>query len=244
MDNDILIKNTIREYLNIISNTNYSLTLEKLKTIKFTNKNHFHILCEELTNRSMNDAIASKGIEITNNENYISEINTEIVKEFCKFYIKVSDDTGEVQTIKFLKVITSYCQKIFLDFLDETKPLDENNKHRIENYKGFMNFMGLLYKKKIIKDKIIFVCMSSVINSIFDGKIKKYECDNLLSGYNRVLNQILLTNDDDNKSFISSIIELSNIIIEKNSKNEKISNINILSLKNNIDKLSKKIEIT
>ena len=242
--NDILIKNTIREYLNIISNTNYSLTLEKLKTIKFTNKNHFYILCEELTNRSMNDAIASKGIEITNNENYISEINTEIIKEFCKFYIKVSDDTGEIQTIKFLKVITSYCQKIFLDFLDETKPLDENNKHRIENYKGFMNFMGLLYKKKIIKDKIIFVCMSSVINSIFDGKIKKYECDNLLNGYIRVLNQILLTDDDDNKSFISSIIELSNIIIEKNSKNEKISNINILSLKNNIDKLLEKIEIT
>lgn len=240
--NDILIKNTIREYLNIISKSNYEIILDKLKTIKFTNKNHFQILCEELTNRSMNDSIASKGIDLTNDNNYISEINTEIVKEFCKFYIKVSEENGESHTIKFLKVITSYCQKTFLDFLDDTKPLDENNKHRIQNYKGFMNFMGLLYKKNIIKDKIIFVCMSSIINFIFDGKINKYECDNFIGGYIRLLNQILLSidynnDDNDNKSFIKSVLELSNIVIEKNIKNEKISNIHILSLSNYIEKI-------
>ena len=139
--NDILLKTNIRDLLNKISSNNYEEYIDKLKNIKYENKHHFTMLAQEIVDRSMNDPVAYNGFTPTSSDTYISDINADIAKEFCQLAI---DPTGCGENIEFKKILTTMCQKQFADFIDESKKLDLNNKHRVDNYKGFMNLLGLL----------------------------------------------------------------------------------------------------
>ena len=69
--------------------------------------------------------------------------------------------------------------------------MDQNNQHRVNNYKGFMNLMGLLYAKKCFKQEIISKCLTKVCAIIVNDGLIAEECDNYFTGFERLSSQVL-----------------------------------------------------
>lgn len=183
--NDISFKNIIRDNLNKINNNNYNNILEELKSLNYTSKNHFMMLVSELILKSMNDVLASKGVDNKDNKTP-SEIYMNIAREFVGFYIK---DNGN--NIQFKNILIKECQNYFKNFTDKNTSMDRNNPHRVSNYKGFMNMLGILYSLNIFPKEIIQKCLGKISKLIIASELSQDECDNYYNGYERLLNRIL-----------------------------------------------------
>ena len=184
--NDISFKNMIRECLNKINNNNYNNVLEELKGINFTNESQFTLLATELIIKSMNDVMASKNIDAKKTLLTPSEIYVNIVHEFRNYPVKHKDTI-----VKFKDIMSRECKECFERFIDKTQSMDTNNPHRVSNYKGFMNMIGLLYAKKIFPIFIVKKCLASIIPFVLDTKMAQDETDNYYCGYERLMNRVL-----------------------------------------------------
>ncbi len=184
--NDITLKSTIRDNLNKISHNNYKDILEVLKSLNYSSENHFFLLATELIIKSMNDIMACKGVESTKGQLTPSEIYVSIAVEFSNFFIKEGEEV-----VKFKTVLATTCQKYFKEFVDKEMSMDQNNPHRVSNYKGFMNMIGLMFYNNLFPLQIILKCFSRIANLILNNDLSQEECDNYYSGYERLLNQIL-----------------------------------------------------
>ena len=235
--NDILLKTNIRDLLNKISSNNYSEYIDKLKNIKYENQHHFTMLVQEIIDRSMNDPVAFSGFTPTKSDTYISDINANIAKEFCQLSIK-SPDSGE--DIAFKKILTSMCQKQFVEFIDVNKKLDLNNKHRVDNFKGFMNLLGLLANRGILSSKIIVICLHEIKSLIYKSDWGCQESENLFTGYNRLMSQLMHNFEMTkckNTDLLEAVIKVTETIAIENESNKKLRMMPMISYQSMMEKL-------
>ena len=234
--NDIVLKSSIREFLNKISKGNFDEYLSKLINLNYSNQQHYELLIYEILSRSMNDPVTSKGFDPSNTDVYISNINVDICKYFCDNFVI------ETNNISFKNILINLCKAQFKDFLDHNKYLDNNNKHRVDNFKGFMNFLGLLHNNQIISGEIILSCLELLKKLIYKSSWGEFECTNVFIGYDRLLNQLsfgILNNlEEYNSDYIDNIIKITESFKEENIKNEKLRRIPMLTHSNILKKLN------
>lgn len=192
--NDMAIMNIIRGTLNKLTQNNYPEILSQLKLVKYSSEQHFVMLANELVVKAMNDIIAIKGLETNKDQMTPSEIYVNILLEFSNYFIEgdqkeTTDEKKEIH--KFKNIVGVICQKYFKNFTDSKLKMDQNNQHRVNNYKGFMNLMGLLYAKKCFKQEIIFKCLTRVCSIIVKDGLVAEECDNYFTGFERLSSQVL-----------------------------------------------------
>lgn len=237
--NDIALKNTIRDNLNKINNNNYVLILENLKTLNYSSENHFRLLATEIIMKCMNDVLACKGIDTTRQNKTPSEIYIDVASEFSVYFIKNDDD----EEIKFRDILMSECEKFFKTFTNKSDSMDQHNPHRVSNYKGLLNMLGLMYSNNLLPCKIICSCLGKITRLILDKKIKQEECDNYYSGYERLINRLLCYYEnydesydkDDFKKIKAYIKKTNNKILEAcNSDNKPLRVFSIIVHKKNI----------
>lgn len=242
--NDNVFLNNIRQYLNIISQKNYDQYLASLKKLNYTNKTHFDALAKELIIKSMLDQFAVKGVDLPAGHMSPSEIYANVASEFSTFFIK----DGEME-VKFNLVLLSLCQQYFTDFTNPAKPLDQNNQYRVDHYKGFMNFLGLLFNRGILSHKITIGCLTTIRDLIFKNDLTSIECENIYDGYQKMLRQILAVLEKGDmkrmtldKSYLTNLLKIHNDIKENNEKQNKIRKFTMLvhrDLEGRIEKILK-----
>lgn len=237
--NDIALRNRIRDNLNKINSSNYDTILDLLISLNYTCENHFTLLAKELVIKSMNDMSACKGLESNKNQLSPSEIYMKIANEFSGFFI-----THNNKEVRFRNVLTKVCQQYFKEFINQDFNMDQNNIHRVNNYKGFMNMIGLTYYYNIFPRHIVFACFKSIVNVIINSNLPQEECDNYYSGYERLMNKFLnkFENSEDDKANASLNDEFnavkSTIINFNNSISEAIKKANTQKVKPPIRKFS------
>lgn len=214
--NDISLKNTIRDNLNKINHSNYKIILEELKSLNYTCENHFAMLASELIIKSMNDVLACRGVEASKKDQKTgSEIYTGIAAEFTNYFIKQG-----TATIKFKTVLIRECQLYFDKLTDKKERMDQNNPHRVSNYKGFMNMIGLMYTNGLFPRDIIKVCSNKIITLILSSGLPQDDCDNYYSGYERLMNRVLCHFEKTpvQPHMIPEFLAIKDIIKEMNDK--------------------------
>lgn len=232
--NDISLKNMIRECLNKINPNNYKTVLDDLKSINYACENHFTLLADELIIKSMNDVLACKGIDMpSSNQKTPSEIYMSIAVEFSNFFIEQNK-----QPIKFRSVLTKECSIYFEKLIDTKERMDQNNPHRVSNYKGFMNMLGLMYSYNLFPCEIVKNCLTSVTQLIIDSDLPHDDCDNYYSGFARLLNRILCHFEKEvvHNNKVQDFFAIENFIKDTNTKISKACETN--------DELTKKNKTT
>jgi len=185
--NDITLMNMIRDNLNKVNHSNYDIILRELKALNYTCGNHFAMLASELIIKSMNDVLACKGMDNAKREQKTtSEIFMSIAHEFSNYKI----EQGET-IIKFKNVLIKECQRHFDALTDKKERMDQNNPHRVSNYRGFMNMIGLMYSYGLFNKAIIKTCFSRIVRLITEGGLPSDDCNNYYSGYERLMTRIL-----------------------------------------------------
>jgi hypothetical protein len=185
--NDTMIMSSLRGELNKINSSNYQDILTVLKKINYTGEVHFSMLANELIMKSMNDILAVRGMDSNRNQMTPSEMYAKIALEFFNFFI----EDGKNEKVRFKIVFLNLCKSYFNDFVDPRLRMDQNNQHRVNNYKGLMNMIGLLYSIKCFNKEIVIKCMESITRVIIKEELSIDENDNYYSGYGRLINQIL-----------------------------------------------------
>lgn len=206
--NDIIFKNSIIEALNNITQRNYQTVITTLKSLNFSKAEHFITLSTNILICAMTDITGVKGIDIPSGQISSSEIFVLILSDFFPLIL-----TDNEKKIKFSSVFLDLCKRHFDDFCDPLKPLDLNNLYRVDNFKGFTNFLGILNSKCLINNFVINDCIVRLINLIFNTSWGQIESENVYEGYRRIFNNIIKSlekktefNDNDIK-FINKILE-------------------------------------
>lgn len=269
---DIILKNTIKSYINKINKSNYTECMDKLKSLNYNTKENVLYLIVEITNCVIKNNISVKGFNFKEDYVSIPEICVNILKQFSSFVIQTNE--GE---IKFKTELALYCQKMFNNFMDNTKSLDEHNEGTTDDFKGFMTLLGLIYSKEIITQRAILDCMNRIKVVMFELNTQTnpeenlinrtyVECQNIYKGYDNLLNHVLnyleskLESEtrvnilDAMNDFINQMIDIHDKIDELNniywtlSKNKKVRpirqyNLTLFnSLKEYMNKLLNKIK--
>lgn len=220
--NDIIFKNNIIEALNKITHKNYINTIETLKKLTYNKSEHFITLTQEILLRAMTDPVAIKGIELPQGQVTMSEIYILIVVDFFQLLLKENN-----KDIKFSSIFLDICRRYFDDFSDPLKLLDSNNAYRVDNYKGFTNFLGLLYAKNLLSYKVIVKCLEKVIALIYHDNWGQSEAENAYDGYKNIVKHCVDSlekdsNNDNAKGFIIELVKLQQLIKTNNGKNSKL----------------------
>jgi hypothetical protein len=240
--NDIIFKNSVIENLNKINQKNYALILETLKNLSYTKHEHFVTLSSDILLRAMTDITAIKGVEMPQGQKSLSELYADIVQEFLHLLIKENN-----KEIKFINVFMDHCQRYFTDFIDPTKILDSNNQYRVDNFKGFMNFMGILFCTHILSHKIVNLCITKLrdlMNTPQWNSWGQAECENVYDGYRRLVHYVFVNYskkqlEDSDKEFIKSILAIHNSVKETNDKLNKLRKFTMMAHKDLENKLTK-----
>jgi hypothetical protein len=237
--NDIIFKNIIIENLNKLNQKNYNVILESLRNLSYSKQEHFLTLISDIITRAMTDNIAIKGIELPSEQKTPSELYGDVVSEFSSLMIKENNSE-----IKFLTLFLDQCQKLFVDFSDANKPLDQNNQYRVDNFKGFMNFLGVLFKKHIVSHKIVQNCLDKVVKLMYMPTLGQPEAENVYEGYKRLLYNVYLYHNKKeitkgDKEFIECILKIHAEIKTQNDVKNKLRKFTMMSHKDLETKLQK-----
>ena len=185
--NDIIFKNSIIENLNKVNQRNYIQILENLKLLEYSKGEHFVTLATDIIMRAMTDVIGVKGIELPNGQASLTDIYINIIVDF--FPLQLTENSKE---IKFSSVLLDLCRKFFDDFSDPLKLLDENNSYRVDNFKGFTNFLGLLFARGLVNAKVIYMCAGKLRDLMFNPTWTQTESTNAYDGYRKILYHIIV----------------------------------------------------
>ena len=242
--NDIIFKNSIIENLNKINQKNYVLILDGLKNLSYSKHEHFATLSADILLRAMTDVTAIKGVEMPAGQKSLSDLYADIVLEFSQLMIKENN-----KEIKFITVFMEHCQRYFTDFIDPTKILDSNNQYRVDNFKGFMNFLGLLFCCHILSHKIVNLCLTKLrdlMNTTQWNSWGQAECENVYDGYRRLVHYVFVNYskrqiEENDKDFIKSIISIHTSVKEINDKLNKLRKFTMMAHKDLEAKLCKLI---
>lgn len=163
--NSVVFRNLVKSYLNMLTPSNYQESLQKLKALDYSTKENIHFLASELIIGAIRCQVSVKGFTFQEDSKIktLPEICADVAKHFSQFMIENESNV----VIQFHDEITKICQQYFLDFVDMTKSMDENNEDTADNYKGFMTFMGLLYSRGVINIKAVINCMDTIKKAIY-----------------------------------------------------------------------------
>lgn len=251
--NDITLKNMIRDNLNKVSNSNFKIIVNELEKLNYTSENHFVLLVDELILKCMNDVMACKGIDASKTGHLTpSEMYVDIMKQFSQLYIP-----DESNPVRFKTVLTKVCHAYFEKLTDKNERMDQNNPHRVSNYKGFMNMIGLMYSVGLFPKEIVMRCFNKLLDLIFKSQLQSDDCDNYYSGYERLMNQILnyfeksSPNAQTFKDFkeISDYLRNINDTVTKSTqadasgKSKTIRMFSVMSHQKNVSRLNKLFEV-
>lgn len=241
--NDVIFKNSIIEFLNKINQKNYQTIIDGLTNLTYTKPEHYVVLSYDILLRAMTDMTAVKGIEMPTGQKSLSELYADIVMEFQNHTVNYNNTD-----IKFITVFLDNCQKLFVDYMDSKKVLDNNNQYRVDSYKGFMNFLGLLFTNRILSHKIILSCLNKVKDLMMSKEWSNWgqtECENIYDGYRKLISYVLSIyinkkdmNDSD-KEYIKSVLENHNKIKEQNEKLNKLRKFTMMAHKDIETKFAK-----
>ena len=190
----------------------------------------------------MTDVTAIKGVEMPHGQKSLSDLYADVVSEFSQLMIKENN-----KEIKFINVFMDHCQRYFTDFIDPTKILDSNNQYRVDNFKGFMNFLGILFCTHILSHKIVNLCITKLrdlMNTPQWNSWGQAECENVYDGYRRLVHHVFVNYskkqlEDSDKEFIKSILTIHNSVKEINDKLNKLRKFTMMAHKDLENKLSK-----
>lgn len=239
--NDIIFKNVLVECLNKVSFKTYDLCLETLKGLNYSTRDHLETLSFEIVMRGMTDTIVVKGIELPEGQRTPSELYADIAADFSSLSI------GE---LKFITVLKEMCQKYFTDFIDTSKPLDQNNQNRVDNFKGFVNFIGLLFNCSIISHNIVLSCLTSLKDLMMYDKWGQVESENIFDGYTKLITQILAVGEKKNIrrntldiNYLNKVISVHADIKKNNDIKPKLRKFSMLAHKDLDSRLNKLINL-
>lgn len=174
--NERAFKNDVKFYINVINQKNYPEYLKKLSSLDYTTEENIYFLAHELIICGLRCPIAIKGQTYEQNSinthiKPISEICSELIKHFASFIINDKDD------LSFRNELLKICRKFFMDFMNLSKSMDENNENTVDNYKGFMTLLGFMYINNLISTKIILDCIDSIKRNIFCSRVNQEVTD-------------------------------------------------------------------
>src|SRR3989344_1786412 len=169
--NERAFKNDVKFYINVINQKNYPEYLKKLSSLDFSSQENIYFLIHELIVCGMRCPIATKGQTYEQNSintlfRSISELCSDIIKFFASFIKKDNN-------LDFQDELLKICRKFFMDFMNLSKLMDENNENTVDNYKGFMTLLGFMYINELISTKIVLDCIDSIKRNIFCSKSNK-----------------------------------------------------------------------
>jgi len=211
--NDIAIMNMIRCELNKMNHGNYKEHIAILKSLSFSNEDHFNKLAQDLIAQAMNDPTVIRNTIESEGNNTPSDIYVSVIVDFSDFSIQC-----ENRAIKFKTVFLSRLLDKFKEFTDVYLKLDTNNQHSINIYKGLMNMIGLLYNREYISEEFVMKILEKITSIIVSGNIPVLESDNYYSGYEKITNCVL-KHDKKNTNFTKLceyIVTLNKQITESN----------------------------
>jgi hypothetical protein len=241
--NDLIFKNCIIEFLNKVNQKNYDTIIDGLKKLNYTNPEHFATLCNDILLRAMTDTTAIKGIEMPNGQKSLSDLYAAIVNEFQNHSIKYKN-----VDVKFLTIFLDSCQKLFVDYMDPKKVLDNNNQYRVDSYKGFMNFLGILFSNRILSHKIVLTCINKVKDLMMTQQWIGWgqtECENIYDGYKKLLLHIVnlyqnkKDSNESDKEYVKSVLDVHINIRDINDKLNKLRKFTMMAHKDIEIKLNK-----
>jgi hypothetical protein len=156
---------TVKFCINTVNKKNYDKCVEELSKLDYTSEENVQILAHELIACGMRCPIAIKGTsrDPNNTTKSISELIADLVKHFS---LKITD---------FKEELLKMCHKIFLEFVNLNKSMDENNESTVDNYKGFMTLFGLLYSNGLIPSKALHECIELIKRTIFNTQVEPSE---------------------------------------------------------------------
>lgn len=239
--NDVVILNSVRECINKINQANFDDVSERLMAIDYSSESHMVLLVKEVLTAVMNDMAAIKGIDVADIKTVSYTIH-KLVERFSCVFVKTNDD----KEVYFTKIFNSFVNSIWEDFINIAKPLDRNNQHRVDNYKGFCNFIGLLskYDNPVFTGSILDY-IEDLAETIFNPEnmfiSPEVECLNLFHGYRVMLGHYLdyVENTKDKKD-----LERANTIhasmfegYEKTKRLRKMSMIHCKNIRARLEKL-------
>lgn len=165
--NDVVFKNDIKYFVNTVNKKNFNDVIKKISKLNLKKKENLQFFVHELIVCTMRCPIAVKGIhkDKIGKLKAISEIIGDVIKYFCGTLTKENNDKLSFHD-EFLKM----CRKFFMDFVNITKSMDQNNENTSDNYRGFMSLLGLLFENNLLPHKIIFECIDSIKRNIFCSK--------------------------------------------------------------------------
>lgn len=167
--NNMLFRNDVKTFINIINQNNYDEYINKLKKLNYTSVADVDYLFTELIMCAIRCPIAVKGFTFQEDSKYKSI--PEICADAIKYFSLIEIETESI-TLNFKGQIMKICQRMFAEFIDPSKSLDEHNENTADNYKGFMTLIGLLYARGLLSPKIILDCLIKIKKLIFS-----HECD-------------------------------------------------------------------
>jgi hypothetical protein len=233
--NDSSLMSYIREYLNRICASNIKEIIDKLMLLNYSTIHHFELLADELITKSINDAMAHKGLE--SKDITLSEICVEVSRNFYPFCLQDND-------ITFGSVLGKKCSTYFKTFTEltiekkgsKTSFMNKFNQYRINNYKGLTNLIGLLYVANLFPVKIIMSCINVIRKLVVESNLSQEECDNYYSGYDRLVTRLISKFDQKSYENVDSnlVTEFFEVlpfikthndeILEKTNENSKTEN--------------------
>lgn len=232
--NDSSLMTFIREYLNRICTANVEDIIGKLMLLNYSTRNHFELLADELITKSINDAMAHKGLESKNNT--LSEICVEVARNFYPFCLQDDDVTfGSVLGIKCSSYFKTFTE-VRTEKKGKTSFMNKFNQQRINNYKGLTNMIGLLYVVNLFPVKIVLNCINIIKRLVTESDLSQEECDNYYAGYDRLVTHIISKFDlesyeDVDKNIVSEFFEVlesiknnNDEIVRKTNENSKVEN--------------------
>ena len=112
----------------------------------------------------------------------------------------------------FRSYIFEIYNDIFLEFINnKKKKLNDSNMSDVKIFKGFMNFIGILFNKTLVTEECVIRYTNQLFELIEDQKILQEEKNNYFAGWYQLINQILFRFE--NTSYSNS--ELLSVIQQK-----------------------------
>jgi len=166
---DTEFKKNIKKCINTINNENYRKTIDTLMTLNYTSKENIQFVVHELIVCAIRCPIGVKG-----NRDHDDTDGTRSLSELCGNLAKYlsCNITVTSHKISFQEELLKMCYKFFFDFINLSKSMNENNETTADNYKGFMTFMGYIYRDGLIVTDIIIECIEYIQRTIFNSMIE------------------------------------------------------------------------
>jgi len=239
--NDSSLMTYIREYLNKVCASNVNDIIDKLKVLNYSTQKHFELLAKELITKAMNDAMAYKNLESNTNDLTTSEICVKISQFFYPFCLAKdvdpadkADKADKADSVKadksigvtFGSILGQECSQHFKILTQITKDnnglytafMNKNNQQRINNYRAFMNLVGLLYVANLFPAKIVLSCLTTIKKLVLQSNLSQEECDNYYAGYDRLMMHITIKFGSDKHRTGTSLAEEFRSVIDPITK--------------------------